>query len=108
MISFTQGDTAVLNLTATDGFGNPFNLTAATFVTQILGPIGVIATFENSQHAIVSAVGGTFTLTLASPDTEACGLGANKQILTTVTQGGSVTTFRGVNVLTVYPSVPVQ
>jgi hypothetical protein len=108
MISFTQGDTPVLNLTAQTGAGNPFNLTGASFQTQIKGPNGVIATFDNGQHAITSAAGGTFTLTLASTDSANCGTGPGKDIITQVTQGSSITYFRGMGILTVFPNTPNQ
>ena len=108
MISFTQGDTAVLNLTATDGNGNPFDITAASFITQIKGPNGIIASFPNAQHSIVSALNGMFNLTLSSADTVACGLGHHKEIVTRITQGASVIYFRGPNILIVNPPVPLQ
>lgn len=108
MIIFTQGDTAVLNLTATDGNGNPINLTGASFTTYIKGPNGVISSFGNSQHAIVTAAAGTFILSLAALDTAACGLGANKDILTVVVVGQSTINYRGAGILTVYPPVPLQ
>ncbi len=108
-ISFSQGDTIVINLTATDGYGNPFNLTGATFQTQILGPNGqAIATFANSKHSIVSASLGTYTLTLSSTDTASCGLGSNKEIVTQVTQGSNVIYFHGPNLLQVLPAFPLQ
>ena len=70
---FTQGDYAVLNLTATDGNGNPVNLTGASFSTAILGPNGTSpVVFGNGQHAIVSAVSGTFTHNIATTDTANC------------------------------------
>ena len=108
MISFTQGDTAVLNLTATDGNGNPIDLTSAVFTTYILGPGGVIASFPNGQHTIVSASAGTFTLSLGFADTDQCGVGNNKQILTKIVQGSSIVYLRGVNILNVNPPVPLQ
>lgn len=108
MIQFTQGDNAILNLTATDGAGNPINLTGATFSTQILGAnnLGTV-TFPNSQHAIVSAPAGTFTLTLSQADTLSCGLGDSKDVLTQVTISGAVTHFRGRAILSVAPAVPL-
>ncbi len=108
MISFTQGDTAILNLTATDGSGNPFDITAAVFTSYIKGSNGVIVTFPNAQHAIVTAASGTYTLTLSTADTANCGLGMNKEILTQIVQGGSTIFFRGINILTVNPPVPLQ
>lgn len=108
-LEFTQGDNAVLTLVATDDSGNPQNLTGASFSSQILGANGTgPVPFGNSQHAIVSAINGQFTLTLANTDTPNCGLGQYKQIITTVTIAGVVTNYRGVRILTVYPPIPVQ
>lgn len=115
IIQFTQGDNnVVLNLTAQDGLGNPVNLTGASFSTQVLGPNGgSIATFPNGQHvANPDQVGnpGKFTLTLANSgaDTAACGVGYGKQILTTITIGGAIVTYRGVGILNVFPPTPTQ
>jgi uncharacterized protein YfaS (alpha-2-macroglobulin family) len=108
---FTQGDDITLALTATDDQGNPINITGATFATQILGANGSgPVTFPNSQHTIVNAALGQFTLTLGNggADTTSCGLGHHKQIITALTISGLVTTCRGNNLLTVYPPVPVQ
>ena len=108
-ITFTQGDNAVLQLSAQDGNENPINITSATFQTQILGPNGqAIATFGNSQHAIVNAAAGTFTLTLATTDTAACGIGGGKEIVTAITISGLVTYYHGPGILTVLPAVPLQ
>ncbi len=111
-ITFTQGDNnVVLNLTATDGNGNPINITGASFSTQILGPNNVgPVTFGNSQHALVSGPAGTFTLTLANNggDTASCGIGENKDILTTVTLSSSVINLLGRGILAVRPPVPLQ
>lgn len=108
MIQFTQGDTAVLNLTAEDGEGNAVDITGATFTTLVRGPGGVTASFPNSQHAIVDAENGQFTLTLSANDTTACGAGSGKDVLTQLVQGGSSIYYRGIGILTVYPPVPVQ
>lgn len=112
-IEFTQGDDLTLQLIATDDAGNPVNLTGATLSTQILGANGVgPVTFPNSQHTIAnqSTNRGQFALALASAgaDTTSCGEGSGKQILTTAVIAGVQTTYRGVNILTVYPVVPVQ
>lgn len=110
-IEFTQGDTATLSLIATDDQNNPINLTGATFQTQIQGanPNGPI-TFQNAQHTLGNQTTnpGTFTLALADTDTPNCGEGSNKEIITQVVIAGAVTYFRGVSLLTVYPSVPLQ
>lgn len=108
MIQFTQGDTAVLNLTAEDGSGNPVDISGAVFTTQIKGPNGVVVSFPNSQHTIVSAATGQFQLSLSASDTNSCGLGANKEIVTKIVQGGSTIYFHGIAILTVNPPVPLQ
>lgn len=110
-IEFSQGDTVTLALLATDDQGIPVSLTGATLSTQILGPntIGPII-FPNGQHTLgtQSTAPGTFTLALSTANTNACGEGQHKEILTQVTISGAVTYFRGENLLTVYPSVPLQ
>lgn len=107
-ISFTQGDTAILALIAEDGNGNRVNLTGATFQTSIKGANGVVAVFDNSQHMIVDAAEGLFNLELAEGDTAECGEGEFKTILTQITQGSSVLTFRGDGILTVFTPTPLQ
>lgn len=110
-IEFTQGDNVTLQLLATDDQGNPQNLTGASLSTQILGAniVGPVV-FPNSQHTLgnQSTNPGTFSLALANTDTPNCGLGSNKQIITTATISGVVTNYRGVNILTVYAPVPLQ
>lgn len=108
-IGVTQGDTATINLQAVDVNGNPVNLTGATFSTQIDGPnaAGPVV-FSNAKHTITDAVLGQFQLTLQSTDTALLGEGAFKTVLTQVTQGLSLTTFRGIGLLTVYSGVPSQ
>lgn len=110
MISFTQGDTALLTLTATDGSGNPIDLTGATFTTQIKGPNGIIVSFPNSQHTILNQTTnlGQFTLALSTLNTAACGLGSNKEILTQIVQGASTIFYHGGAILAVLPPVPLQ
>lgn len=110
-IEFTQGEGITLTLLATDDQGNPVNLTGGTFSTQILGPnsVGPI-TFPDVQHQALNqnTNPGQFTLTLSSTDTGNCGEGANKQIITQVNLNGVISYFRGNNLLTVYPAVPLQ
>jgi hypothetical protein len=107
-ISFTQGDSAVLNLTATDGNGNPIDITGATFVTQIKGPSGsFITSFPNSQHSIVNGPLGQYQLSLATTDTPNCGIGSNKEIVTQMTNGLTVLYLHGPGLLTVNPPVPL-
>lgn len=112
-IDFTQGDDVTLELVACDDNGNPQDLEGATLSTQILGPNGEgPVTFPNSQHTIADQETnlGQFSLDLenAGADTTSCGLGSAKQILTTAVIDGVSTTFRGVNILTVYSAQPSQ
>lgn len=108
-LEFSQGDQVTLSLVATDDSGNPINLTGASFSTQILGANGVgPVVFLNGQHTIVTAASGIFTLALSVTDTPNCGLGLHKEIITQITIGGAPQYYRGVNLLTVYPPVPLQ
>lgn len=110
-IEFSQGDTVTLSLLATDDMGIPINLTGASLSTQILGDnVTGPVTFPNGQHTLgdQSIFPGTFTLALAPADTQSCGLGPNKEILTTSLQGGATTIYRGESILTVFPMVPIQ
>ena len=110
-IEFTQGDTVVLYLLATDDQGNPVSLAGATLSTQILGANGVgPVVFGNGQHTLANQTTnpGQFSLALANTDTPNCGAGANKEIYTTAAVSGVTTTFRGVNLLTVFVPEPLQ
>jgi hypothetical protein len=112
-IEFTQGDDVTLELIALDGDGNPVDLTGASLSTQVLGPNGAgVTTFPNSQHTLANQTTnrGQFALALGNvgEDTTDCGEGANKEMLTVAVISGVQTTFRGPNLLTVYPEVPVQ
>lgn len=112
-VDFTQGDDVTLSFIATDDNSNPINLTGASLSTQILGPNGLgPVTFPNSQHTLANQTTnpGQFTLALgnAGANTAACDTGSAKQILTTAIIAAVSTTYRGVNILTVYPPVPVQ
>lgn len=109
MIEFTQGDAVVMNLTAVDNNGNAVNITGAEFSTTIKGPNGVYSTFGNSQHAIVNASMGEYTLTLSTTDSANCGLGYGKEIVTQITQtSGAPTYFHGKGILAVLAAVPLQ
>lgn len=110
-LEFTQGDTVTLELIAIDDSGNPFDLTGASLDTQILGANGIgPITFPNGQHTIANQTTnrGQFALALAPSDTNSCGVGGGKQILTTAAISGAVTNFLGNNILTVNPPVPIQ
>lgn len=109
-IQFTQGDTAQLYITYVDGYGNPIDLTGATFQTLINESNGNgILSIPNSQHeANADQVNfrGECIITLTSLNTSACGLGMHKEILTQMTIGSTTVMFRGFNTLLVYPPVP--
>lgn len=109
MIVFTQGDSAVLNLTATDGAtGNPIDITGASIVTQIKGTDGKSVSFPAGQHSVTNGPLGKFTLTLSTSDTAKCGLGDHKEIVSTVTVGGQVVAYHGVGILQVLASAPKE
>jgi hypothetical protein len=111
MIKFTQGDQVTLNFTATDGLGNPIDLTGATFTTLMRGLQGATISFPNSQHtANPDQINfrGQFTLDLASSDTQSIPNGINKEIVTEIVIGGATIAYRGENILTVYLLQPRQ
>lgn len=106
MIEITQGESAVLQLTATvDEDETPHDLTGASFSSTVLGPNGKLVTFGNSKHAIVVAASGTFTLTLDTADTALIDTGVEKELVVTVTQGSNVKVFRDL-LLKVLPARP--
>lgn len=112
-IEFTQGDDITLDLIVYDDDGNPFDLTGATLETQVNGPNGAgVAIFPNGQHTLANqnTNPGEFTLALGNvgEDTTDCGEGSNKEMLTIAVISAAQTTFRGPNLLTVYPEVPLQ
>lgn len=111
MISFTINDTAALQFIAQDGNGNPIDLTGASLQTTLLGPQGTLVVFNDSKHSInpdQTGFKGYFTLNLLQTDTAQCAEGENKDVLTQVTQGSSVITYRGIGVLNIYPVTPAQ
>ena len=106
---FTQGDTAVLNFIATDGFGNVVNISGATFTSVVKGPNGSTnVVIPNSQHTITSGPGGLFSVYFQTTDTAACGTGAHKDVITQIIIGSTTVWYRGTNVLAVYPAIPLQ
>lgn len=108
MIEITQGDQLSIQLQATSADGTPVDLSGATFVTQFLGPQGVVVSIPNGQHTVTDMMNGFYTVALQSSDTTAIGLGNAKDIISTITQGSSVITYRGIGILTVFPPVPQQ
>ena len=110
-ITITQGDTPTLVLTAQTGSGANFDLTGASFQTQIMGLNGAIATFGNSKHTAdpdQTTYTGKYTLTLTAADTQSILAGTDREVVTKVTQGSVVTYFHGRNLLTVLPAKPVR
>lgn len=111
MISFTQGDTAVLNLTATDGAGNPIDLTGASFTTYFRDAQGAAIAFPNGQHtANPDQVGfrGQFTLALAIPDTQSIPAGIDKEIISQIVIGAATIYYRGPAICNVLGPIPIQ
>lgn len=108
-VVFTQGDTPSIELVALDDQGVPVNLTGAVFLSEIQGPnsVGPIS-FADGQHDIVDAAAGIYTLNLTANDTEACGVGYNKDLITQATIGGAIATFRYQGILDIYPAIPLQ
>lgn len=106
MIEITQGESAVLQLTATiDEDETPLDLTGASFSSQVLGPNGKVVTFANAKHAIVSAAAGTFTLTLDTSDTALIDVGRDKELVVSISQGAGLKVVRDLllNVLPLRP-----
>ena len=111
MLIITQGDTAIFNLTAKSGDNTLVDLTGAVFTSYILGPLGVVKSFANSQHvANPDQINnrGQFTLTLSVTDTAALAIGEHKEVITKIVIGASTIYFHGVNILTVLPNIPEQ
>lgn len=110
MIQFTQGDTATLSLTATDGHGVPVDLTAATFTTSFRGEDGSVISFPNSQHTVNPdqvLYRGQYTLALSSSDTMSIPIGQNKEIISKIVQGMSVIYYHGPSMVNVLQNIPV-
>lgn len=108
MLTFTQGDAVVLQMTAKDGNGDPVNLTGASFTSYVRGSNGASnVSLNNSKHAIVDAVNGQYSITLSTSDSAACGEGANKDLVTVVTIGSTPIYYHGQGILTVLPPLPL-
>lgn len=110
MINITQGDQANLQLTATDGMGNPIDLTGASFVSLLRGSNGATISYANSQHtANPDQVNfkGQYLLALSPSDTNNIPVGVNKELLTQITQGGNPIFYRGPNLVNVRAPIPV-
>lgn len=110
-VEFTQGDNVTLTLVAQDDSGNPQTLTG-TIVSQVAGPNGSgDYTIPASQHTILDQTTnqGQFTITFLATDTQSCGEGVAKDIISeNVSSSSSVTYFRGYGILTVYANTPRQ
>jgi hypothetical protein len=110
MIKITQGDTAVLNFTATDGQGAPIDLTGASFTTTMVGLDGAIVSFPNNQHvANPDQVNfrGQFTLTLSIDDTMQLRPNNFKDVVTQIVQSASTIYYHGNNILSVLVPIPL-
>lgn len=111
MIKITQGDTASIQLTATDGNNRPIDLTGASFSTSVLGDNGVAISFPNAQHTANPdqvLFKGQFTLALSSIDTMGIPVGINKEIITLIVIGLTQVNYRGPSALNVYSPIPVS
>lgn len=111
MIEFTQGDTAVLELTATDGDDNPIDLTDAIFTSFFRNAQGLTIPFPNSQHTadpdqITNR--GQYTLSLGIADTQSIPQGPYKEIITKIDIGLTTIYYHGVGICTVLGPIPRQ
>lgn len=110
MIKITRGDTALLNLKATNGEGDPVALTGAVFSTKIRAADGTNVTFPNGQHTAnpdQSGAGkGKFTLQLSISDTNELQVGVNHEVVTKVVISASTIYYRG-QILTVIQQDPI-
>lgn len=108
MLVITQGDTPTLNMVAQSGDGALYDLTAASFKTRFQGPAGIVE-IPNSQHTANPdqvTNKGKFTIALTAINTAAIKAGVDLSVVTIVTQGSTITTFRGQSILTVNPNEP--
>ena len=94
MIKISQGDRAALSFSLTNGTGDAFDLTGATFETKVIGSDGAVDTFDNSHHAILSETAGTVRLTLSTAETEALKPGT-RAVVMKVTQSSNPIKFHG-------------
>lgn len=111
MIQFTQGDTATIQLIATDAVGNRIDLTGAIFETFFRGPQGTEISFPNDQHTanpdqVIHR--GEFTLALTSDDTDSIPFGLYKEIVTQITISTTVIYYHGFNICNVLSPIPIQ
>jgi hypothetical protein len=107
-VILTQGDEIVLTLWAGSN-EQAFDVTSATFSTQILGPQGVPVVFGNDQHAVIDGPDGEFTLSLAETDTANLAIGEAKDIVTQITDSSNnVAYFWAKGILTVRPPFPLS
>lgn len=105
----TQGDTPTFTMTLQTGAGANYDLTGGAFQTQILGKNGTVVTLGNSAHTpdpdqVTNK--GKLLIALTAANTLALLVGPEHEIVTRVTQGGTVTFFHAKNVLTVLPQRP--
>jgi hypothetical protein len=109
MIKITQGDTALLTFTAKNGEGVAVDLTGAVFSTEVVGKDNEIVNIPNASHTVdpdqVTNT-GKFVVSLTAAETAAFSAEDGKEIVTEITQGGSVINYRAANILTVYPKQP--
>lgn len=109
MLTITQGNQLTVTLTCKDSDGNGVDITGASLSTLIRGVAGETVTIPNDQHTINPdqvLYPGQFALELTSDDTEAFALGIHKEIITQVTIGTDIVSYRGAGQLKVLPAAP--
>lgn len=110
-IIISQGDDAILSLVAEINNGVLYDLTGATFQTQMKGGNGVIVTFPNGQHTPnpdQTNFTGQFSLALSDTDTASIQFGNFQDIVTRIVIGGVVIYFHGRRILNVQANVPLE
>lgn len=109
MIFFTQGDSVMMHLTATDGLGAPQDLTGAVFTSYLNASNGLILTFDNSKHVAdpdQTNKKGQFTLRLLAADTAPINPGNNKELVCNIVIGLTNVTYRNTKGVTVLSRLP--
>ena len=101
-ITFTQGENPTLSLTAAND-GVAFDITGATIVTNFMKDGGAIElSIPNSQHTILVAASGTFTVDLTTANTDLIKKGTNRSFVSVVTIGSNINYFWARKLLTVF------
>jgi hypothetical protein len=108
-LSITQGDVVTLNLQAVVGPTLvPAVLSGATYQSWVLGPKGPVL-IPNSAHTTNSdqvTYPGYFTITLTAAQTASFAVGTYHDVVTQITQGGSVLYYHGQALLNILANTP--